>query len=172
MDFERLNLEPSRSDKPRVLQRVIALVAAVVIFSFVASTFHPRNSSAAGPSGRPALTPSVLAGGGGKQAVPSAQRVQSGPEQLNRLETGGRTAPVHPRGLKPLGNMLGREYLVWIYSEKDEPRYTICKRTGDVIAADLTAQQVYAQFPDLDIEHLGVPTGDGSGPWMMAPQQD
>src|SRR5262249_11617030 len=125
-------------------------IAAAVIFGFIASTIRPGTTSASGPplSGSARHAAELTAGRGG-----SSQPISPGAASP-RLENGGRTAPPHPRGLRPLGNMLGRNYLTWVYASTEGPRFTICRPDGDILAVDLTAEQVYAQFPDLDVENL------------------
>ncbi len=166
MDFDSLQLDQPPKSR-MMLQRVIAVVAGVAIFSFIASTLRPGSSAASEKATRHHAANLTAGGAGG---TGNARRATDA-EHFSRLETGGRAAPAHPRGLKPLGNMLGRDYLTWIYASPDGPRFTICRPDGDILAEDLTADEVYAQFPDLDIKGMGTPADAEIGPLMLAPEQ-
>jgi hypothetical protein len=87
--------------------------------------------------------------------------------------TRGRVAaPVHPRGLKVLGHLVSAEYRVWIYAERAggagsleqtlQPRYTVCSLDGRVLSDDLAADDMYREFPTLDISGMILPV-EGSG---------
>ena len=53
-----------------------------------------------------------------------------------------------------LGEMVGRNYVVRVYSGEDEPRYTVCTLGGEPIIKNLYADEVYTYFPNLDIESM------------------
>ena len=72
------------------------------------------------------------------------------------------------RGRPLLGELVGSEYLVRIFGSEDEPRYTVCTLGGTVLADDLFADEVYREFPDLDIPSLQFGQDDAIGALMMA----
>jgi len=67
-----------------------------------------------------------------------------------------------------IGSLIGRDYLVWIYSASDGPRYTVCEPDGFVLESMLRPDDVYRIFPDLDIQTMQfTPEGSGGEPLMM-----
>ena len=82
-----------------------------------------------------------------------------------------------PRGGLLLGEMVGRENRIWVYGEGAEVRYTVCTLQGDVLMADMEADEVYRLFPHLDLMGMHLdPTprvaedqsGVSGGPLMIA----
>lgn len=77
----------------------------------------------------------------------SAAQSRSGTKAVERVES---------RVSSPLllGEMVGRNYVVRVYSGEDEPRYTVCTLGGESIIKNLYADEVYTYFPNLDIESM------------------
>jgi hypothetical protein len=53
-----------------------------------------------------------------------------------------------------LGELVGRNHSVVIHATPDGPRYTALDGLGNVIAADLMADEVYQLLPDVNIDTL------------------
>ncbi len=73
--------------------------------------------------------------------VPSMEPVQSAPA-------------TNDQGWPLLGEIVGVETRVWIYGSPEGPRYTITTHDGWVMMQDLLADEVYRNFPDLDVENM------------------
>lgn len=68
-----------------------------------------------------------------------------------------------------IGTLEGREYRILIHHADGEPRYTVCSSDGRVLREDLLADDVYREFPDLDLRrlHFDPPSDGKSGPLML-----
>lgn len=68
-----------------------------------------------------------------------------------------------------IGMLEGREFRILIHHAEASPRYTICTPDGRVLREDLEAEDVYREFPTLDLQrlYLDPPSNDGTGPLML-----
>ncbi|MBX3386853.1 MAG: hypothetical protein KF768_09805 [Phycisphaeraceae bacterium] len=133
---------------PRVvLRRLLLVVGGAFTFALVSSLIQPGASRA---------TPSTVES--------SDARVTTVSAQLAKLP--------HPAGWPCLGLLRGSSQLVVIHGSPDGPRYSVYTLAGRLISPDLGADEVYREFPTLDIEGLRLePIGD-HGPLMLYSPRD
>lgn len=127
---------------PRPLARGLAVVVALVVYLTVASVVKPGRSSA--EPGVQRITPS--------KSLPQLRDGKDADQWVRSIVPAAPERNAH--GWRLLGQMVGGERLVWIYSSPDGPRYTICTKTGEILREDLEADDVYRVFPDLDISGM------------------
>ncbi len=64
--------------------------------------------------------------------------------------------------------LVGAEHHLRAFATPDGPRYDVLSaKTGEVIARNLHADDVYRVAPGLDLEQLGLPTEDPDGPEQL-----
>jgi hypothetical protein len=117
----------SRFGLPPVATRVLMVFALLLVFVVVGSALDPRESKAAARRFAPRAAP--------PQPAASAAADET---------TGGR----------PLGSLRGASYCVLITSGPDGPLYTVSSLDGNILASDLTQDEVWQNFPGLDIDRL------------------
>lgn len=66
----------------------------------------------------------------------------------------GETLVPEDQDLPLLGELIGRRYHVRVHASPEGPLYTVCTPEGEVLEAELHADEVYEFFPDLDIKNL------------------
>lgn len=137
------------------LIRLLVLVASVGGFFILASIFNPEQTRAT---------------------------VQGVKRELSRLAGSEPTIP--PGAAKPpardsygrmlLGEMVGRDYRVWVYGRGAEVRYTVCTPEGVVVTSDMTADDVYRLYPDLNLRAMRLDTlpDSDTGAVMMVEPRD
>lgn len=132
----------SETGTPRWIRRTLLIAGGVCVFALVGSIISPSWSEA-GDGAR------MKVDGGGGAARPRSMPI------------------VAPATL--IGTLEGREYRILIHHAEGEPRYTVCSPDGRVLREDLLADDIYREFPDLDLRrlHLDPPNRDGSGPLML-----
>jgi len=55
-----------------------------------------------------------------------------------------------------IGELVGQQYVVRLYAAPEGTLYTVCSLDGDVLAQDLTSDEVTRVFPDIDMNlHAG-----------------
>lgn len=135
--------------------RWLLAAGSLALFVGLARLFNPAPSTAdiqsSQTSGEP---PRILAGGerglaSDRQAAPSAR---SGPVEI--------------------GELVGREFTLRVFSTPEGPRYTVIDRDGHALAQLLEADEIYRRFPDLNVRSLQLRGDDASdligGPLMLA----
>lgn len=134
----------------RVMRWALA-VGAVTLFVGIARLAEPRRS-AASPAGEEPVGTLVAGGQGGRATI----------------------EPVQKQAGTPMGELIGREYLVRLTATDEGTRYTVCTLGGEVLESGLEAGDVYRLFPGLDLETLrfGPDGANGSddvlpGPLML-----
>jgi hypothetical protein len=133
--------------------RLAALGAGTATFLIVASFVEPRPSTASDER----LAPVLL--------VSAADQARIAQSLLTRA---------HPRGWPALGMMEGADYIVLMHGSPEGARYTVCARAGAVLAEDLPADQVYREFPSLDVGGMRLEPADmgEARPLMLADPVD
>lgn len=66
------------------------------------------------------------------------------------------------RGRPFVGELITATHSILIYADDAGPRYTIRTLTGEVLARDLAPDEVYREFPGLDLQDLHF-SPDGPG---------
>lgn len=122
------------------LKRLLAAAAGIGVFVLVASVVDPQSS----PAGQGDLAVRI-------PQLSAAQRQAVEQRLLARR---------HPHGWSSLGLLEGPEYYTLIYSSPDGPRYTVCALSGQVLLADLPAEDVYRAFPTLDLAGMRLDPAD------------
>lgn len=117
-----------------VVKRLTVAAAGFGVFVFVASLVDPQSS----PAGQTDMAVNV-------PHLTEAQRQLVEQRLLARR---------HPRHWPVLGLLEGPEYYTLIHSSPDGPRYTVCALNGQVLLADLPADDVYRAFPTLDVSGM------------------
>lgn len=141
----------------RLFHRVAAAGVGIAVFVLVASVVEPDRSAAHEPSA--GVAPGARAPGRAVKPVLTPEQVQ---EALLGRE--------HPEGWPLLGMLEGADYYVLIHGSPEGPRYSICSHRGDMLQADVPADDVYRAFPTLDIEGMRFdPSPEPqTGPLMLA----
>ena len=151
---------------------MIVAFACAIVFLGIASFFKPEpRGAAASPTNQPAATPHATVRGNASAQFASRNNSLLEPaaddEVARRL---GRTT--HTDGWRLLGQLEGREYRVLIFASPVGPRYSVYSLAGELLQADLAADDVYRAFPDLDLGALrDVPASAGKA-IMLAPIPD
>lgn len=125
-----------------VLRRLLMLVGAAFTFAVISSVIQPGASQA-----------EPLA------VDPNDERITAVGTQLARLP--------HPAGWPCLGLLRGTNQLVVIHAGPEGPRYSVYSLRGRLISADLAPDEVYREFPDLDVEGLRLEPSTQDGPLML-----
>lgn len=129
---------PGRNGALRALKRTLFALAGLGVFFGVASFIKPAPRQASA-------------------SVPN-------PVQL--------TVPVtalgeHPKGWKLLGTLQGKKYLVRAYASPEGPRYSVYSTAGQLLQADLPADEVYRAFPEADLQNMRLEPGVSSDALML-----
>jgi hypothetical protein len=74
---------------------------------------------------------------------PFSSRAQQGPD-------GPLPALVRKDGSLLIGRALGRDHRLVVYASADGVRYTVMDARGRILGSDLTGEDLYRTFPDLD----------------------
>src|SRR5262249_38131926 len=147
---------PSNEPDPsRAWKRTAAVVAGGIAFLGIASLIkpEPRTASAYENSVTPAQTLGQNPVGG------------RSPDLAARL-----ALRPHPKGWRVLGSLESTEHIVLVYASPDGPRYSVFTLQGRLISADLAAEDVYREVPDLDLSTLrDLPESDGKALMMVTP---
>lgn len=128
--------------RPRWLRRVLLVASGVCAFALVGSLISPSWSNA-------------------------------GDDRVIRVNGGGsgvrqRSIPL-VQGPNLIGTLEGNEYRILIHHADDAPRYSVCAPDGRVLRDHLLAEDVYREFPTLDLKRLRLdpPLDSTSGPLML-----
>ncbi len=127
-----------------LLRRLLLLVGGAFVFALVASVIRPGDS-------RASLATNPLVNEDGRIGSVSAQ--------LAKLP--------HPMGWPCLGLLRGTSQLIVIHGSPSGARYSVYTLSGRIVSADLSSDEVYREFPDLDIEGLRLDPGNEQGPLML-----
>ncbi len=130
--------------------RAMRLVASVGVVALVVgawSMFDPSSSTA---------TPAIQGSGLGTSISPH--------NQIRPL--------VSDDGRSSLGELVGREHIVKIFSKDGEIVYDIHELNGSLLASDLTPREAYESFPDLELENLHFGPDEGPTAVMMIETED
>lgn len=79
-----------------------------------------------------------------------------------------RTEAAHPKGWKLIGTLEGTQHMVRCWATPDGPRYSVYTLSGQLLQADLPADEVYRAFPDIELENLRADPPAGRSTLMMA----
>jgi len=135
---------------PRWLRRALLVAGGICAFALVGSIINPDWSRAGGDGGTRAVR---VYGGGSGGAGPGAAR----------------TMPiVEADGL--IGTLECREYRILIHHGNPMPLYTVCTPEGRVLRENLEAEDVYREFPTIDLKRLHLEPSErstGQGPLML-----
>jgi hypothetical protein len=151
---------------------MIVAFACAIVFLGIASFFKPEpRGAAAVPTNQTVTPPREVVGGSGSAQFrfrnQSLVEPAANDEVARRL---GRTT--HTDGWRLLGQLEGREHRVLIFASPEGPRYSVYSLSGELLQADLAADDVYRAFPDLELGSLrDVPASDGKT-IMLAPTPD
>jgi hypothetical protein len=79
----------------------------------------------------------------------------------------------HPQGWKLVGMLEAKNFLVLIHAAPEQARYSVFALDGRLLKGDMLADDVYREFPDLDLKSLRLDPPAGSehqtqGPLMLA----
>jgi hypothetical protein len=152
----RSDVETSRqathtaASTPRWLRRALLVAGGVCAFALVGSLINPDWSRAGGVDGARAVR---VHGGGSGATGPGAARAMP---------------IVEADGL--IGTLECREYRILIHHADPMPLYTVCTPDGRVLRENLQADDVYREFPTVDLKrlHLEPSSRDaGQGPLML-----
>lgn len=139
------------------VRRLLIFAGGVVTFLLVASVVQPLKSSAVPDAQIAAVRPAL-------DARDPAEVVRA----LVQLR--------HPSGWPLTGALVGRQEMVLMHASPDGPRYSVFNHQGELMQADMGADEVYQSFPNLDINSLRLEpakTDRGSTPIMLVvPDQD
>lgn len=137
------------SSAPKWLRRSLVIAGGVCVFALVGSLANPDWSLAGDERhGHVRIT-----GGGSAGAAAGAQHAM----------------PVVEAG-SLIGTLECREYRILIKHADPAPLYTVCTLDGRVLMENLEAEDMYREFPTIDMKRLYVdpPVGsDRSGPLML-----
>ena len=124
---------------PLPFVRALAVLGGLAVFYTAASLFEPDPSAA---------TPVRSA------AAPSLPGATSDDSRLERLTP--RTTPAL------IGTLSGAQYAMDVYMTPSGARYTVKDLSGKVLADQITSDDLYRSFPDLDVDrmHADVQHGD------------
>lgn len=122
---------------PLPFVRALAVLGGLAVFYTAASLFEPDPSAA---------TPA---------ATPSPRQALSHDSSIERLNP--RTTPAL------VGTLSGTQYTLDVYLTPSGARYTVKDLAGNVLADQITSDDLYRDFPDLDVDrmHADVPPGTG-----------
>ena len=126
-------------------------------FALLGSLINPSPSQAHDDERIAAIGVSAGGAGGGSAA-------------RNMPKAGAGNVPVVKPALL-IGMLESPEYLVLIQHADPTPRYTVCTPAGRILREDLDADDVYREFPMLDLRQFRLdPAADlqSSGPLMLA----
>jgi len=143
--------QPARSPGAKFLRRLLALGAGIAAFLLIASVIEPYATNA-----EPApVVPHIAGGGvgGTGQTVPAAAPHQMDKQEMEQLAAFFANRK-HPQGWPVLGHLTGADYWVVIYGSPEGPRYTVCTLDGRTLREDMQAEDVYREFPTLDLEGM------------------
>lgn len=73
-------------------------------------------------------------------------------------------AQPHPQGWKLIGAIHDSQYLVLVNSSPMGPRYSVFSHEGQLLQADMFADDVYRSFPSLDMSTLHLDPAGGQQP--------
>lgn len=142
-----------RGSGAAIVKRFAAAAAGIGVFVFVASLVDPQSS----PAGQTDMAVNV-------PHLTEAQRQLVEQRLLTRR---------HPRHWPVLGLLEGPEYYTLIHSSPDGPRFTVCALNGQVLLADLPADDVYRAFPTLDVSGMRLDPPDlPSGGEPLRPESE
>lgn len=133
------------------VRRLVILAGGVVTFLLVASVVQPLKSSAVPDSS--------------SAAVRSAINPSDPAEVVRAL-----VQLKHPDGWPLVGVLVGRYEMVLMHASPDGPRYSVFSHQGQLMQADMQADEVYRSFPNLDIKGLRLEPAQndrGSTPIML-----
>lgn len=107
----------------------------------------------------------------GASASPNRAYVAQAEQQKNVLSA--LAAQQHPKGWKLVGMLETKNFLVLIHAAPDAPRYSVFALSGELIKGDMLADDVYREFPTLDLKSLRLEPAPqdpqtSTGPLMMA----
>lgn len=133
------------------------LLAFGIVFLGVASVVKPDPRGASASTNRAYNVP-----------APANQEKTTPMRVLTEL-----AAQQHPKGWKLVGMLEAKNYLVLIHAGASEPMYSVFGLDGRLLKGDMPADDVYREFPDLDLKTLRLDppaTGQASetGPLMLA----
>jgi|GEM_PF-6195557 len=152
-------------DLPAPVKRLLYGAACVMLFVGVSAVVNPDRSMA---------DDRELAIATRGQAKPqTTQATEPAPagttiQQADQL----RQSPDFRVSNRPLiGTLTGSPFFIWVYAGTTGPVYTVADNTGRVLAQELGAEALYAQLPQVAVEHLQLVPQSGSaspGPLMLA----
>lgn len=129
---------PGRSAALRALKRTLFALAGVGVFFGVASFIKPAPRQASA-------------------SVPNPVQLTIPASALGE----------HPKGWKVLGTLQGKNLLVRAYASPEGPRYSVYSTAGQLLQADLPADEVYRAFPEADLQNMRLEPGVPSNALML-----
>lgn len=156
-EVTRVQRDPAIAWPQKPLMRGALLLGGIVTFMGVASVIKPPPRSA---TAAPATS----------QQLVSPQQVWLSGQHGQMAQTTGH-APEHPKGLKCIGTLEGRDFTVHAYATAQGPVYSVFNRSGELLQQDLPADEVYRAFPQIDLKnlHLAPASSTPDGALMLAP---
>ncbi len=131
---------PANRPGVRLARRMLFVLAGAAVFLGVASVIKPAPRQAAATI--PTAVPLVL---------PASSL---GP---------------HDKGWKLLGTLQGKTLIVRAFASPDGPRYSVYSTLGQLLQADLPADEVYRAFPQVDLQNIRLEPGVTSDALMLHP---
>lgn len=140
-------------------RRVAILAGGVATFALVASLIRPGESSAQ-MEDHPAAN------------LRSFDRSTDDPAAVVRSLVRLR----HPQGWPLIGALAGMDYIVLVHGADEGARYSVYTSSGKLMRADLMADEVYREFPSLDLPGAHLQPGEqgeiGEPIMMILPEQE
>jgi hypothetical protein len=81
----------------------------------------------------------------------------------SRAETG--IAPATGHAARILGQLEGAELRILVHTSPEGPRYTVVSKTGEVLGAGLSPDELAAGFPGVQLERLHADGPDSEDGW-------
>lgn len=145
-----------------VMERLVAGITLGLAFVVMASIIVPDHSAADdggdashGVHGIHAPAPDVASShhGGASDHAPAGH-----PAHAPTPSSGG-SVDAH-EGLRPLGSLESRGFIIDFYATSVGPRYTVCDASGEELGTLLSLEQIEQHFPELPLPGLDF-SGDG-----------
>lgn len=140
---------PIQAGRKLLLKRLLLLVGGACTFALVASVIQPGASRASGPN---------------SPTLDSEDSIRDVSSRLLHQR--------HSAGWPCLGLLRGAKQFVLIHGSPDGPRYSVYTFEGRLMLADLPADDVYRELPDLDIGGMRLEPGAESEPLMLFTPKD
>jgi hypothetical protein len=149
---------------PAPVKRLLALAGAVTCFIALSAVLNPDRSLA--QARMDVDRAQQLRAGGAPGAQNSQPATVTDQTTLPEAEAIRSTIATS----RPLiGTLTGSPYYIWVYAGRTGPVYTVANKQGRILAQELTADELYAQLPEVAVDQLHLQPGDGKAVMMVDP---